>query len=264
MKLSAVLAVRDEERMLPGCLRLLDFVDEIIVVIDPRTADQTERVTKRFATQVYRRRLDTFAAQKNFGIDKASGEWILIVDADERVTRALAKEIRATITDTTHDSFRIPIVNFFLGRRMAHGDWQENHVRLIQKERARYVGDIHETFPAAGNPGQLRGELWHFSHRTIADMLRKTIDYGEIQSAEMLAAGHPKVTGKSLFGIILREFWRRMVRHRAYRDGIVGVIEGLYQPFSLFCVHVMLWQRQRRPTIDQSYAALERQARAKR
>lgn len=262
MRLSAIVVACNEEQMLESCLELLGFADEVIVVVDTGSSDDTERIAKRHTKHMFRRKLDNFAAQKNFAISKASGDWILIVDADERVTPALAKEIRAAIAGSECDAYRIGFRNFFLGKELKHGDWQhERNVRLIKRRFAKYSGHIHETFPNNITVGDLHHRIWHFSHRTVESSLDKTVRYGRVQSAEMFAAGHPRVTTKGLIGVIVREFWRRMIRHRGYKDGMEGIIEALYQPFSLFTVYVQLWQLQRRPSIEESYRKLDQEAR---
>lgn len=258
--ISVVVTAYDEEQMLGGCLELLDFADEIVVVIDDRTTDTTRKIARRFTSKVFTRRLDTFAAQKNFAINKTVNEWILVVDADERITPALSQEITTTLGgDPAEVGFQIRFVNFFFGRRMRHGGWNENHIRLVRKSHARYAGDIHEQFDPKGPVGQLRQPIWHFTHRRIENMMTKTINYGRVQAAEMQRQGHPPVTKRSFFAVPIKECWFRLVRKRGYRDGIEGIIESIYQGFSLFVVYVMLWQLQRGKRIESSYERLERE-----
>lgn len=262
MNLSAVIAVRNEELMLERCLALLGFCDEIVVVVDARTSDRTEEIARRHTDRVWVEEFEHFSQHKNVAIEKARGEWVLIVDADERITPALAREIQKTLTrNPTEWGFWIDTINFFLGGRMRHGAWNDDHLRLIRKERAVYRGKIHEYFDVPPErAGKLREGMWHFSHRSIEEMLAKTIRFGEVQAREMFEAGAPKVTPTRFVRVIVREFLWRMVRRRAWKDGMPGTIEAIYQPFSLFCVHVMLWQRQRGETLSESYQALERAA----
>ena len=263
MKLSVVIAACDEEQMLEPCLGLLGFADEIVVVVDSRSADRTEAVAKKYTKNVYRRRLESFAKQKNYGIGKSTGDWILIVDADERVTPALAAEIRSVLADPgDRAGFRIGFENYFLGRRIRFGGWDDRHIRLIKKSQARYSGDIHETFSPRGPVDDLHEPIWHFSHRNIQSMMQKTVNYGEVQAGEMLRNNHPKVTVSSFFKVIAKELNFRLVKKRGHRDGVQGVIESIYQTFSLFIVYVILWQKQRKPGLEKTYAQLEKKARA--
>lgn len=260
-KLSVVLAVCDEEAMLRPCLELLDFADEIVVVIDTRTTDQSKVIARQFTSRVFERPLKSFAEQKNYAISKARGEWTLIVDADERITPALAKEIKHTLVNPGDKiGFRIPRINFFFGRPMHHGGWgNDKPIRLIRKIEAVYSGDIHEVFRTNKAIGELKKPMWHFSHRSIQSMLVKTVRFGEIQSEEMFKSGHPKVTSRSLLAVPVKEFYRRFLRQRGYKDGVEGVIESIYQAFSLCFVCVMLWQKQRESP-DKAYSKLEAEA----
>ena len=261
MTLSAVIAARDEEQMLPGCLRLLDFADEIVVVVDARSSDRTHELARAVTEHVHEREFDDFASQKNFAIEQATGDWVLIVDADERVTPGLAAEIERCLRTPEHDAYEIRTLNCFLGRPLLHGGWTEWHTRLVRRDRARYTDAIHESFGGLEGPvGRLEQPMWHFSHRTIEDMLRKTVNFGGVQARDLYERGAPRVTGWTLARTIVREFLYRMVRRRGYRDGMEGAIEAIYQPFSLFCVQVMLWQLQRRPSIPDAYMALEARA----
>jgi glycosyltransferase involved in cell wall biosynthesis len=262
MNLSAVLAVRNEETMLERCLALLGFCDEIVVVIDARTTDRTEEIARRHTDRVWVEAFEDFSQHKNAAIEKARGEWVLIVDADERITPALAREIQETLAREPGEwGYWIDTLNFFLGSRMRHGAWNDDHLRLIRKERAVYRGKIHEYFDVPPErAGKLREGMWHFSHRSIEEMLAKTVRFGEVQARELHEAGAPRVTWLKLLRVMGREFGFRMVRQRAWKDGMPGIIEAIYQPFSLFCVHVMLWQLQRPESLQESYLALERAA----
>jgi len=261
MKLSAVLAVRNEEPMLQRCLELLGFCDEIVVVVDSRSDDRTEEIARSKTDRVWVESFKDFASHKNTAIERARGEWLLLIDADERITPALANEMQARLAgDPPEWAFQIEIVSFFLGRRMSHGGWRQDHIRLVRAEHARWEGAIHErlTIPPE-RVGRLHEGMWHFSHRSIEEMLAKTIRFGEVQSLELFEQGAPRVTAWTFAKVMLREFAFRMLSRRGYKDGMPGVIEALYQPFSLFCVYVMLWQRQRGETLWETYQALERQ-----
>jgi glycosyltransferase involved in cell wall biosynthesis len=266
--LSAVLTVRDEEAMLEGALRSLGFCDEIVVVVDDRTTDRTAEIARRHTEHVLVRPFGDFATSRNAGVERASGEWILHVDADERITPALAAEMRAAVTAAGPDvlGFRGPTIHFFWGRRMEHGGWgRMQQVRLIRRERATFSGRVHED--AALPPesiGQLDGERWHFSHRSIHELLTKTIRYGRLEAQDLYEAGAPKVTPLTFLKVMALEFGRRGVRRAGFRDGMPGIIEVIFQPFARFCAMVMLWELQRGEETDRRYAALERELESRR
>lgn len=263
MTVSAVLAVRDEESMIEGALRLLGFCDEIVVVIDDRTTDDTEEIARCYTERVYRLPFHGFGALKNEGVKRASGEWIVFCDADERVTPRLAAQLLAEVrAGTTLWAFRSPTVNFFWGRRMHHGGWRETHVKIVRREHALHSGDLHERLSVPDERvGWLSGERWHFSHRAIEDNLIKTARFGAVDAAERHAAGEPPVGAWNLIRVLVVELLRRLVRRAGWRDGMPGLVESLYQPFSLFCTRVMLWERQQGDAVTRAYAELERSVR---
>lgn len=258
-RLSAVVVARDEADMIPGCLSRLSFADEVIVVVDDRSRDRTQDVAEGYGARVSLERFESFSQLKNSALAKALGDWALVVDADERVTLPLRDEIIAAL-DRPYDAYSLARDNYFFGRRMRWGGWPERMVRLFRRGTARYEGDIHERLRfSIGTPrvGQLENSLAHFSHRCIGHNLVKTAEFGDIQARELLAAAHPPVHLTTFTRVMARELWYRLVRGRAYRDGMPGMVEAIYQPFSLFTVYVRLWELQQQPSLDQRYLELE-------
>jgi glycosyltransferase involved in cell wall biosynthesis len=267
MTLSAVLAARNEEDMIEGALRSLRFCDEVVVVVDDRSTDRTEEIARRYADKVLVEPFADFAQIRNAGVRVATGSWILHVDADERITPALAAEIRAALaTDPAVLAFEAPTINFFWGRRMEHGGWARMiQPRLIRREHAEFSGRVHESTPIdAGRVGTLRGERWHFSHRSIEEGLIKAIRYGRLDARDRLEAGAKPVTPWTFLRVMAVEFGRRMLWRRGYRDGMPGIVEGIFQPLALFCAQVMLWELQQGDAIRRRYDELERQLDAQR
>lgn len=261
--LTAVVCVRDEEAMLPACLARLAFADEIVVVVDDRTADASKLIAESAGAKVLVERFNGFASLKNKGMDSATSEWILVVDADERVSASLAEEIRA-LDPERRVGFSVPIVNYFYGRQMKFGGWQETPIRLLRRDAARYEGDLHETprfRSQTAETGSLASPLHHFSHRSVLDNLHKTATFGDVQARELFARGAPQVTTRSLYWTVLREVLYRLVFKRGWRDGTPGVIESLYQPLSLLSVKARLWELQQDPEIPRRYEALESETR---
>jgi glycosyltransferase involved in cell wall biosynthesis len=256
--ISVVVAVRDEEAMLPGCLRRLSFADEVVVVVDDRTKDNTAELAASAGAVVLQETFRGFGELKNAGLSAATGDWVFVLDADERVSKALAHELSLKI-DGPFDAFRVQMANYFHGALMRGGGWQERPTRVWRREWAKYPGAIHER-PNFGHRqprfGQLDPPLVHFSHRTIVDNLRKSANYVEIQAREMLPSGRA-VTPRHLYWILLRESLFRLVWRSGWRDGVPGVAESIYWPFSNMAAQVRLWELQQSPSIEEVYAELE-------
>ncbi len=258
--LSAVVIARDEAGMIERCLDRLAFADERLVVIDDRTTDDTAARARARGASVVEVVFTTFSALRNQAIAAATGDWILFVDADERVTTALAAEVRSAI-DGSADAHRLRIQNWFYGSRIRDSGFRERPIRLMRRSGAHFVGDIHESLelPPGSEVPTLAEPLVHLSHRSVLHNLEKTAVYADIQALEMLAAGHARVTRRSLAWTALSVLGRHLVVGRGYRDGTPGFVESMYQSFSIFCVHVRLWELQREPSIEARYAALEEQ-----
>ena len=258
--ISAVIVARDEEELLPGCLRRLSFADEVVVLLDDRTRDGSARVAGAAGALTATERFVDFAQFKNAALERASSDWVLVVDADERVTDALRAEVLAAVRNPGTDrAYRIPIRNVFLGQEMKHGGWtNERPIRLFPR-RIRYEGTLHETpvLPDHFDVQELRGGLVHFSHRSVLDNLDKTRRYAELQAQQLLAAGAPQMSSRRLLWSAARELLRRLVRHRGYKDGEAGVAEALYQALSIAAVHIRLWEVQQSVPIEMRYRALD-------
>lgn len=260
--LSAVIVARNEADIIEGCLQLLDFVDETVVVIDDRSTDDTAKIAKKAGAKVYEYTFKDFADLKNFGISKTASDWFLIVDADERIPAATAAAIKQAIQSDEYVAYEFPFESYFFGQRMQHGGWQhDKHIRLVKTGVASFQGDIHEdfVFKPEAKIGWISQPIAHFSHRSIRHNFLKTINYADVQAGELKKMGHPPVKGRTLVKIIAKEFWYRMIKERGYRDGMAGFIESLYQPFSLFVVYVRLWELQQKPTLEERYKELEKQ-----
>ena len=262
-ELSAILVVRDEAPMIAGCLETLGFCDEIVVVVDDRTTDATEEIARRFTGNVSRLRFEDHAQMRNAAVAQARGDWIVFVDADERVLPDLAAQMRAAVDAGAHVAYWSPTINFFWGRRMDHGGWSPMwQIRLMRREFAHWSGRVHERAPVpVDQAGRLTGELWHFSHRSIDEGLRKVLHYGALEARDAYERGAPPVRARSLVKVMALEFGQRFVRRAGWRDGMPGWTEALFQPLARMCAQVMLWELQQDGAIERSYAELERRVR---
>lgn len=252
---TAVVIARDEQDQLAACLRSLRFCGTVVVVIDARSGDRTEDIARRHADCVRVVAATGFDQLKNAGLAEVNSEWALSIDADERVTPSLAREIvlRTGPTDAP-GAFRIPIRNFFFGHPMRHGGWTERPVRLFRRAGASFSGAIHETITHPTVVGELAEPIWHFSHRNIRHNWEKTGRYLEQQVAHDFPHGWQGVRSAIL---PLKVFLNRYVRHQGFRDGRVGLIEAAYQAASMLAVTVRGWELAQDPSIEQRYEQLD-------
>jgi len=184
--LSAVLITHNAAAQLPACLASLDFVDDIVVV-DSGSTDATREIAAHHGARVIEHRWSGFGPQKQFAVAAARHDWVLCIDADERVPAELATQIVAAVTQPTHSAFQMPRANFFMGRYLRHGegypDWS---LRLFDRRVARWSDDaVHEKVIAQSAVGRIAGGggLLHHSADSLATYLDKQNRYTMVHIA---------------------------------------------------------------------------------
>lgn len=248
MKLSILIITKDEEKMLPGCLKTVVFANEVIVV-DTGSTDKTIKIAKRSGAKVYKyTKGKNFSDYRNYALKKATNKWILYIDADERVTPELKKEILSTIEHPIENTFTyaIPRKNIILGKELAHGGWYPDYVKrlYLKSKLKRWTGDLHEEPEYVGDIGHLKNSLIHDKHETIPEMVDKTNKWSEIEARLMFDANHPPMNIPRFLSAMYREFQHRMINQMAFRDGSIGVIMAMYQVYSRFISYAKLWELQ--------------------
>jgi glycosyltransferase involved in cell wall biosynthesis len=240
-RLSVLVVARDEERNLEGCLASARFADERVVVVDAASRDGTLEMARREAEVVLVRAFDNFAAQRNAGLERASGDWVLSIDADERVTPDLADEIRAAIGDPgrTENGYRVPIRSEVLGRPFRYsGTQQDVPLRLFRQDRGQWTGLVHETVEIEGPIGRMRHVL---EHRTLGDVrvfLDKIDRYTTLEARDLYRAGRRFRTTD----LTLRPCWtflKLYLGKQGFRDGLEGL---MFCALSGLSVAVRTWK----------------------
>jgi glycosyltransferase involved in cell wall biosynthesis len=169
-KLSLITLARNEEAMIGDCLKSASFCDERIVV-DSFSTDRTVEIARELGATVFQHEFEGFSRQRQYALDRASGEWVLILDADEQATHDLGEEILRTISSpTASDGYRIQRLLYHLSHYYPPGMIRDVPLRLFRRERAEIAGrDPHDKIVVAGNVGRLENPILHFSYRDIAD-----------------------------------------------------------------------------------------------
>lgn len=245
--ISAILIAKDEERDLPGCLESLKgLATEIVVVVSEDTTDRTEEIARAAGAKVLRRKFDDYARQRQASLDAATGDWCLWVDPDERVTPALASEIREACASSAADAYDIPFEVRFLGATMRFGGLgSETHVRLFRRSKARFVGGaLHESLEIQGTRGALRGKIVHEPYRDIADYLGKLDRYTTLAAEKRYAAGRRFHAWRHL--ILPWEFFSRTILKLGVLDGRAGVVWAALSSYHSWLKWVKVGELERR------------------
>lgn len=250
MKISGIVITKNAENLIADCLDSISFCDEIIVV-DSRSEDRTKQIAEKMGACVFDYASDDFSNSRNFGLKKAAGEWIFYIDADERATKELASSIKhkiLEIKDNKFFAFRIKRKNFYFGSSKKN-EWPyiEHLERLFKKDKIDgWYGKLHESPRIKGGVGELEGYLLHYTHKDLSSMLKKTIEWSRIEAELRFKSGHPKMNWWRFPRVMLSAFLDSYIRQGGWKVGTVGLIESMYQSFSMFVTYARLWEMQKK------------------
>jgi glycosyltransferase involved in cell wall biosynthesis len=242
-KVSVLVPTLDEERNLAECLASCAFADEIVVV-DSGSRDATAAIAKRLGARVLVNPFESHARQKNWGLARVSNDWVLTLDADERVTPELAEEIRDLLrAEPPRAGYRIRRRNTFLGREIRGCGWQRDRVlRLFDRRRARFDDRrVHESVRVDGDVGALRGSLSHRSCRDLGQWLRKVERYAELGAAELHARGR-RAGPADLIARPPARFVKQWLLQAGFRDGCEGWILCATSAYGVLLKYARLYE----------------------
>ncbi len=241
--LAVLITARDEEEQLPRSLASVSgWADEIVVVVDPRTTDRTRELARVAGAAVLEHPFASSAAQCNWGLENCASRWVLVLDADERVTPRLREAIGASLADATAAAFSIRRRNLAFGRPVRFGDWgRDEIVRLLDRTRARFVERAVHGAVAAAPVGRLAGEIVHDTLRSLEQYLGKLDEYARRGASEAIAGGRRSGPGRALARACWR-FVRSYVLRAGFLDGGVGVVVGALAAWGTFLKWVRVWE----------------------
>jgi glycosyltransferase involved in cell wall biosynthesis len=244
--LSAVIIARDAAREIADCLESLRFADEIVVV-DSGSRDDTVRIAEGYGARVVHREWLGYGRQKQFAVTQARHQWILSLDADERVTPALREAISAELAAPRFQAYEMPRCNRFLRRWLRHGEgYPDLSLRLFHRDHARWSDDpIHEKVVADGPVGRLHGDLLHETHTTITEYLAKQNRYTTLQAEQLHARGKRAGVAKLVLSPLLR-FIKFYFLRLGFLDGLAGFVHIAIGCFNSFTKYAKLRELQRR------------------
>lgn len=246
-RLSAVVVTLNEEERLRACLESVAWADEIVVV-DAESHDKTVQIAREFTDRVLVRPWPGFAAQKNFGLEQATGDWLLSLDADEEVSPALREELGALLrAPAAVDGYAVPRRNIFLGQWIRHGglypDWQ---VRLFRSGRGRFVArDVHESVEVEGVVGRLAGHLVHRSYRDLSDFFERAHRYSTLAARDLVRRGRTARARELLVRPVGRFLGMYLVQ-RGFLDGRKGLLLAALYAYYVFMRTAKVWEVTRR------------------
>jgi len=243
MKISVVFITYNEEDRLEAALKSVEGVADEIVVVDRFSSDNTAAVAKQHTSRFFQREWTNFADQKNFANSKATCDWILSLDADERLSSELRREILALKSGAEPEfaAFSMPRQAYYLGRWIKHSGWYpDRKTRLFRKDRARWEGAfVHETLIVEGTVRKLHGILQHFTYRNVGDHVVRMNTYAGL-AAQKLYAEQKKCRWYHLAVMPLFAFLGTYIWKTGFLDGAAGFIIAAMQGSGVFIRYAKL------------------------
>ncbi len=245
-RLSVTVIAWNEEERLRACLDSVAWADEIIVV-DAESTDKTAALAREFTDRVWVRPWPGFAAQKNFALDQASGDWVLSLDADERVTPELADRIRSIVErGGPADGYSVPRRNIFWGAWVRHGGlYPDYQLRLFRRGAGRFAEDaVHESVRVGGPVEVLAEPLLHQSYRDLEDFVRRSNRYSTLAAQDWLRHGRP-VSLAALIMKPLGRFLSMYIVRTGFLDGWRGLVLAVLYAEYVFLRTAKAWEARR-------------------
>jgi FkbM family methyltransferase len=253
--LSVVIHTKNEENTIVDCIKSVKKIADEIIVADMKSTDKTVSIAKKMGAQIINVPDYGFAdPARNLALSKVSKKWVLVLDADERITKKLEILILKIIQNNTYDVVSFPRKNFMLGKWIKHGlRWPDYQIRLFRKDFANWSDVIHDPAHYTGNfyelPAQEKNALVHYHSDTVKYLLDKTYLQA---SLERFYESQDKVSIEKVFNRMEREFPWRFYEHEGHKDKIHGLIANKFMEFYRFLEFALYWERNGKPNLASS------------
>lgn len=242
MRLSAVVLTKNAEMHVADCLKSLNWADEILV-IDCGSSDCTVELAQLAGAKVVYNPWPGFAAQRNFALDLCTNDWVLMIDVDERVSKALAEEIKEVLTrEALRDivGYSIPRQNYFWGRWM-RGDYPDRHFNLFRRSAGRFKDiAVHEVVELQGSTIKLKNPLIHYPYKNLAHFVDKMNWYSTLGAQEKIRRGQ-SFSLLRMFSNPISAFVKMYIIKGGFRDGIPGFVFAVTYSFYTFMKYAKLY-----------------------
>jgi glycosyltransferase involved in cell wall biosynthesis len=242
-KISVIMIVNNEEQILEEALKSVSWADEIIVV-DSESTDLTVTIAKRFTNKIFVHSWEGFARQKTYALSLASNEWVLNIDADERISENLKNEI-AGLDFSSTNGFKIPRENYFLKKHITSCGWNNDYqLRLFRKSIAKVTDKlVHEGFEVNGPVVKLNSNLIHLTFSSVEKTISKINKYSSLEAEEKFRYKR-SVKGYTIIIHGLSAFLRDFFSLKGYKDGVHGLVIALISGITTLLVYVKIWELQ--------------------
>lgn len=245
-KLSVTIITLNEESNIKDCLESVKWADEIVLV-DSGSKDKTIEIACTYTDKVIIKSWEGFSIQKNFALQNTSNEWVLSIDADERVTPGLRDEILSLLSDAPEmDGYFIPRRNFFLTKEISNCGWYPDYqMRLFRKSKTKVDSrKVHEGFLVTGNTGYLNNPFIHYTHRNLHDTFKKINEYSTLEAEELYLQKEAKPMNMIINPAAA--FLGHYISRKGYKDGVPGLMVSLIHAATKMMTYMKMWDLQKK------------------
>ena len=247
--ISVLIQTHNEEKHIEDCIASAKLLSKDVVVIDMESTDTTQERAQKNGASLFTFSFSHYVEPgRVFGIKQITSDWVFILDADERMTKELADEIKQAIQNTNYTYYKVPRKNMFGGKKwLQHGGWwPDEQMRLIKISAFQsWPAQIHSTPLIKGKMGHLSQAFLHLFHGDIEMMVQKTLVFEDIESDLLFKAQKP-VSTFTFFRKFFGELWRRLIKKAGFLDGTIGIIESVYQAYSKTITYLLLYEKKNR------------------
>lgn len=246
-KLSVTIITLNEEKDLPRCLDSIKEIADEIVVVDSGSTDETVEIAKKYGAKVYERQFDNYSNQKNYAAQKTTGDWILSLDADEKIGPELAREIQEAIKESKFVAYSMPRKNVIFGKFIKYTRWQpefDRHIWLWKRGKGSWEGEVHEELMADGEIGKLKNAKIHYQYKNVSGFMEMINRYSEFDAGQRVKKGI-KFSYFRLFFDPIYNFLVRCVYRWGFLDGWRGFVLSYLMALYHLSLWVKIWERQK-------------------
>jgi glycosyltransferase involved in cell wall biosynthesis len=242
-KISAIVITKNEEKNISDCLKSIEWADELIVV-DSESTDRTVEIAKQFTDKVFIRKWEGYVPQKKYALSLAINEWVLSLDADERITPELKEEI-LKLSSGNFSGFKIKRKNFLIKKEITSCGWEKDYqLRLLKKDKTSFSDRlVHEKFIVEGDVATLKNPMLHYTFSSFSDYLSKINNYTSLKAQELFKK-KKRIGGWTIFSHTISAFFAFFIFRKGFKDGVYGLIISLLHSVSTMMNYIKLWEFQ--------------------
>jgi glycosyltransferase involved in cell wall biosynthesis len=246
-KISAGIITKNEEKNIKGCIESVRGWANEIIVVDGYSTDKTASIAEGLGARVVKHNFEgDFSKERNMVMENASGEWVLHLDADEKVTLGFKKKVDEVIDSAGDiDIYKFKRKNFFLGHFMERGGWYHYIPNLVRRDKVKFEGALHERPVSGGKIGVIEADIEHYPFGSISQFLARHNRYSSVDAEKMFKRDGASLLGEVKKNAIRRTFklfWKMYVKKKGYKEGIYGLVFAILFAFTNFLIWVKYWE----------------------